>query len=115
MPESFDHERTQAITALVRFSFPIDELRSLLATFSWDFETPLIVLEPAHIRRSLERYLDRDLTADDVCDWANLIEMRDDVDYQSTELVEDFVFAAANPELEGAIDPEWAIAWSARF
>ena len=115
MPESVNDERTQAVIALVRFSFPVDELRSMLTTFPWDFETPLAVLEPADIQRSLRRYLGGDLSADDICDWANLIEMRDDVDYQSTELVEDFVFAAANLELQGAINTEWAKDWISKL
>ena len=51
MPESVNDERTQAVIALVRFSFPVDELRSMLTTFPWDFETPLAVLEPADIQR----------------------------------------------------------------
>jgi hypothetical protein len=55
------------------------------------------------VQRALERYLRGDLTAGDLHSWAETIEMREDVNYESSEQVLDFVFELANSDINGEI------------
>ncbi|MCK4945423.1 MAG: hypothetical protein KAS59_04090 [Alphaproteobacteria bacterium] len=58
----------------------------------------------------LERYLHSELTAENVEDWANAVEIRDDIEFgiKNEETVLDAVYILANPVLEGSLPPEMA-------
>ena len=63
-----------------------------------------IILNVSHIRSVLKRYLSGDVTAEQVLDWADFIEMRDDIDY-SDPAVNQAIYVLATPELEGELTP----------
>ena len=99
--------RQQTITSLVEFTKPLDELRRELAELAWDREgPPLAILRPAHIAAVLERYKRGELTARDVEDWANLVECREDIDFDPRRAADiaDAIFDIASPEMQGSLD-----------
>jgi hypothetical protein len=55
-----------------------------------------------HIRRILNRFIEGQVTAKEVEDWANLVEGRDDIGFVSEEMLE-AIHWLANPYLEGVV------------
>ena len=58
----------------------------------------------------LQRYLDDEITADQLSDWGDLIECRDDISYEPAydSLLKQVIFEIANPNLNSEISPEVA-------
>lgn len=99
--------RPQTITSLVEFTIPLDELRRALAELAWDWDgPPVAILKPAHIAAVLKRYKRGELTARDVEDWANLVECREDIDFDASRAgdIADAIFDIANPEMQGRLN-----------
>jgi hypothetical protein len=96
-----EHERRTVLVNLICFSQPLAELEARLAQFPWDCDEPLVVLTTGHLRSVLDRFLAGEMTAEQVEEWANLIELRDDIDYTSTPVIQVAVFRLANPYLAG--------------
>ena len=78
-----------------------DELRS----FAWDSEEELVTLEAAHLMTVLRRYHEGELSAEQVSEWTEALEVRDDVgfDTRCEGLIREIVYELANPELEGRL------------
>jgi hypothetical protein len=97
-----EHERRTVVADLIRFRLPLAELEAQLARIPWDCDEPLVVLTTGHLRSIIDRFLAGELTAEQVEEWANLIELRDDIDFTSAPVIPDAVFRLANPYLAGA-------------
>jgi len=67
------------VRELLEASRPLPDLARDLASVPWDFEGAGLKLEAVHVRNILRRYLEGDLSAEQVETWANLVEGRDDV------------------------------------
>ncbi|MBP0029192.1 hypothetical protein [Roseofilum sp. Guam] len=93
--------RTELLNALLNFNQPLGEIVPYLHDFGWDSDTPLVVLNCQHLCSILQRYLDRKLSAEDLEDWANTIEGREDITYddEHEELLKNLIFELANPWL----------------
>jgi hypothetical protein len=109
--------RPQAVRALLEYSSPLTTLQRHLAPYPWDSDENLGFLTPSHVVGVLQRYLSDQLTAGDIEEWANLIESREDIgfDPHHSGPLADFVFDAANPDLDGEITLEWARIWIERL
>ena len=68
---------TDALRMLVEYSAPLEQIKAELGKHPFDTDECLFVITPAHMRDILERFLSGALSAEQVEDWANLIEMRD--------------------------------------
>lgn len=79
----------------------MDQLTHTLQHFPWDSPTELVILTPDHIRHVVARYLTGELNEQQLEDWANAIEGREDIGFlPSSEVVlQDAVFQLANPLL----------------
>jgi hypothetical protein len=99
-----DHERRTVVADLIRFNQPLAELEARLARFPWDCDEPLVVLTTGHLRSVTDRFLAGELTAEQVEEWANLVELREDIDLDPAHwtAIQDAVFRLANPYLAGA-------------
>ena len=106
-----DDRRLVLVRELLEFSKPVDEVARNLAQFSWDFEATGVVLTRKHIANVLRRFLNRELTSDQVVDWANAVEGRDDVEYSADQdqILSQSVFELANPLLTERLSDERAI------
>lgn len=101
-----NNDRSTIIELLLSFSRPLDELQRQLSGFDWDFEGVPIVLHPDHIAHVLRRYLSGELTAAMVERWANLIEGREDLSFDSKheKWIRDTVYELANPVLTAQLE-----------
>lgn len=105
-------DRTEALLDLIRLRRPTAEARRRLQAFPWDSDTDLVLLTPADLRRVLDGFASGHLTAEEVEEWANAIESRDDVGFDelSQDLVFDCLFELANPRIERPLIvaiPDW--------
>lgn len=91
-----DARRTQTLEALLSRSISVDSAAALLSQEPWDSDLPLVTLSAAHLESELRRFLDGELSAQDVGDWANFFEVRDDVEFDN-ETAKAIVFELANP------------------
>jgi len=67
---------------LVEFMGDLEEISNSLSRFPWDSDDELVKLESRHLESALSRYLSGELCASSLEKWANLIECRDDIDYE---------------------------------
>ena len=68
-------ERYTVLKSLLEFSESVDRLRSLLGSITWDFDGVPLRMNRDHVRTILARYVDGDLSSQDVEDWANFMEL----------------------------------------
>ena len=93
------------LRTLVECQTPLADIASRLSAFSWD-SPPLLVLRREHVVAVLRRYLAGELRAEDVHEWADLVEVRDDIGLELGHEValRNALFALATPEVEGQLD-----------
>jgi hypothetical protein len=98
--------RTDVLYSLIRLDRPIDEIRAELLTFPWGHPQELVTLTAEHIRSVLTRLTSGTLTADLVCEWADAIEMREDIGYEERfhEEIVEAIHVMADPLLNGPLD-----------
>jgi hypothetical protein len=83
---------------------PIADLKAAIQSLDWDAE-PEIVLLRSHIVSALQRFALNQLSTKDLEEWANLIECREDIEFER-EYEHDLsnaIFSLANPELQGSL------------
>jgi hypothetical protein len=62
---------------------PLEELRALLGSLSWDCSRELVPPRSGDVVAVLDRFLSRHLQASEVVDWADSLEVSDDVSVES--------------------------------
>lgn len=102
--------RPELIRLILDGHFPVKPLRDELAAYPWDADEPLVTLRPDHIGRILERFLGGELTSQNVQEWAEAVEARDDVDFADVPErdLPGIVFILANPDINGPLTPDLA-------
>ena len=98
-------DRFDVLRELVAFSKPVGVLSSSLSKFDWDYEGEPLVVTASQIQGVLKFFLAGEYTAKDMEDWANLIECREDLEFEEHhhEAIENVVHCLANPALQGEI------------
>lgn len=93
--------RTEILSKLLAYQTPLDELTQLLQQFPWDCDAELVVLTPDHVRHIINRYLSGELNAQQLEDWANAIESREDIGFLPgyEDALGDVIHQLANPLL----------------
>lgn len=96
----------------IEFKKPFGDLEAQLSSFSWDYDDAPVFVTRGDLKNVLSRFLQKELTADDVHHWADFLELRDDVDFLShdSDLLPDMMHSLANPYLEGKLTEEKAAA-----
>lgn len=104
-----DAARICLLEDLLAARTPLAPIAAGLARITWD-SAPLVVLQRQHIIAILERYLARDLGADTVREWAELVELSDDIEFEGghDEVAQEALFTLATPETEGELDAQLA-------
>jgi hypothetical protein len=84
---------------------PIHLLADLLSRLDWDKVDTTVVVRTSHIKNVLTIFLNCEISAVVVEDWANLIECREDLEYEKEEndRIEMAISELANPVLNGGI------------
>jgi len=102
-----EEERRSIIHSLVGLDQPVAELKTLLAPLPWDYPKPLVRLTYDHIRSVLLRFLAGNLEAKDVEEWAELVEMRDDIEF-ADERTQEVIHMLSTPKIHFPIDSQLA-------
>lgn len=92
--------RTQALQQIITFGEHRDDAVSALGQYGWDPEFDVINVDPSALLHVLNKYVQGNITADDLELWANFIECRDELDYS---VIEGYIYALADPEQMGDI------------
>lgn len=98
--------RIETLNNLVSYSKPLHLLSNELSNYSWDYTELPVILTTKHLSNILKRCILGDISVLEVENWANLIECREDLDYEELnyERIEEIIFRLANPELEGDLN-----------
>lgn len=106
-------ERIEALRDLVELREPIPVAIGRLRLFPWDSDAMLVTLTGNDLIRILDRYLRRKLSNTEVEEWAEALEGRDDVGYESQlgEILRRIIFELANPLLTTPLGPAQARRW----
>ncbi|MFM7438233.1 MAG: hypothetical protein ACKO2V_06445 [Snowella sp.] len=100
--------RQEYLNALVNLDQPLSTILPILKTFPWDNNQTIITLKKEHLIQILNQYFDHSLSATDLENWANAIECREDITYETEDkdFINDIIFDLANPILNTPISPE---------
>jgi len=108
-----DADRLEALEDLVLLRRPIADAVRRLREFCWDSETDYVTLTRRDVGRVLDAFLDRQLNTGAVTLWADALESREDIGFESgfEDGLKEFIFTAANPAINEPIDVETALRW----
>ncbi len=97
--------RQAVLSSLIRFNEPVTRLKVALESFPWDVDHPIITLTREDIAAILRRFTFGEFGADALEGWANLVEGREDIEFESghAEVISDAIFQLANPILCGPL------------
>lgn len=99
--------RGSALQDLISFSKSVNLLAAALNEFAWDFDGSPATIGREHLARVIERYIEGRLTAREIEEWANLVEGREDIDFEAgyERIVGECVYELANPLLTQRLSP----------
>jgi hypothetical protein len=97
-------DRADILASLIRFDRPIAELEALVRALDWDAE-PVATIRRRDIVAVIERFLAGEIDAGDVVRWADLLEGREDMNFEPRHepAVADAIYDLANPDLQGEL------------
>ena len=100
------NKRLETLKNLATFSKFLDELSSDLSEFNWDYDGEPLVVTSSQIAKVLQRYISGEIDAGEVEQWANMLECREDIEFEKNneEQLDNIIYCLANPELEGEIN-----------
>lgn len=101
-------QRFDVLRNLIILSRPLEDLTADLSQLSWDYEGDPLVVNASQIKEILLRYLNGDISARELEQWANLIECREDLEFEERhhDAIENTIYCLANPSLQGAISSD---------
>ena len=99
--------RLELLTDLVAFNKPIKILADGLSKFDWDYEEQPLIISASQVQDILQRFLDGEFSAKELEEWANIIECREDLEFEEKKHreIENIIYCLANPSLQGEINP----------
>ena len=102
--------RLELVGALIEQPSATSAIMLDLKKYEWDSENELVTLKPHHIIQCLSLYISGEITSEQVQDWANAIEGRDDIGLHESDktTLDEMIFWLANPYLNYPITLELA-------
>jgi len=92
--------RVEALAQIVTFGSERDKAYLELVKYCYDSDVELFEVSESILAEVLSMFVSGSISEDELEDWANFVECRDDLDY---EKIEGFIYALANPLLLGEI------------
>jgi hypothetical protein len=98
-------DRGRALRMLIEYQLPIEFVLGELRSSGWDSAQDFAVITKEDVIAILNRYMNDELSSQQVIDWANLIECREDIGFPlgEGEILPEIIFRLANPNLEGEV------------
>jgi hypothetical protein len=93
--------RVEALAQIVTFGPERDNAYLELVKYSYDSDVELFEVSESKLSGVLIMSISGNISDDELEDWANFVECRDDLDY---ERIEGYIYALANPLLIGGIN-----------
>ncbi|MHC1550352.1 hypothetical protein [Phyllobacterium sp. K27] len=104
MAQEPNEMRLAIVERLIRFSQPIATSLEHLSRFDWDYNGEPYVIFEDHVISVLRRFLNDELNAQDVANWADALEVREDVVFdETTEWTQETIHLLSNPMINGEI------------
>jgi thioester reductase-like protein len=97
--------RTEILKDLILLQADINDLEKELSQYPWDAEEPLLKVSKVDFIFVFQKCIDNEISFDELLNWANAIECRDDLDFANEEMQE-IVFELASPEINREITNE---------
>jgi len=98
-------ERENILSDLVHLRRSLADIRRDLSRYPWDFEKPLVTISKQDFLNVLKKCRDGLISYDDLENWADAITLRDDIGFETDEMLE-IIFELANPDINGQISKE---------
>jgi hypothetical protein len=100
--------REDLLSKLIHFTAPVEELGKKLSAFEWDSEDYLVTLTRIQISEVIKQFLNKKITAEELVEWANAVEMRDDIEYEPghEKIIASSLFELSIPEINFPINEE---------
>ena len=100
--------RKEILFKLIQFTEPVEVLSEKLRNFSWDSKESLVVLSRGNISNAIKLFLDKKITRNSFIDWANCVEMRDDIEYEVgfEKIIATILFELSIPEINDLINDD---------
>lgn len=95
-------DRRACLEDLIHGVLPIGTTAAAVRRLPWDSEEELVVVTRGHCIAVLDRFLAGQLSADQIEEWADTLEIREDVGHE-VEIVGEVILTLANPVLFGTI------------
>jgi len=93
-------KRVEALVQIVTFGPERDNAYLELVKYSYDSDIELFEISESILADVLIMFISGNISDDELENWANFVECRDDLDY---ERIEGYIYALANPLLLGEI------------
>lgn len=97
--------RKNLLEDLLNLSRPISEILDDLSNYSWDSEVTYINVSKYHVFKVLRSALNDEISLEDIEDWSNALESREDIEFESEKLYQ-IIVELANPILYGKLSNE---------
>lgn len=104
--------RRATLLNLIELRVPLTAALNAVRRLLWDSDAELVILRVADVRHALTEFRDERLTANDIEQWAEAVEGREDIGFEpgQEDRLKHFLFEAANPELSRPVEQvcaEW--------
>jgi hypothetical protein len=112
-----NNRRIELLQELLYLKKPVNQVIAELSEFDWDVDTSLVTLTASIAESVLQQYINGTASESEIENWANGIEVRDDIDFEldCEDTLSQFVFELANPILTQEITIESAKDWINRL
>jgi|SRR5688572_29158397 hypothetical protein len=97
--------RKDILKDLVCLNGNLATLQDELSQYPWDAKAPSLIISKNDFYTVFKRCIEGEINFEDLVNWANTIECRDDLDFEVEEMQE-IIFELANPEINGEITKE---------
>ncbi len=103
-------KRKKLLKSLLEMNGAISVICAQLSEFGWDCEEDLITFKSNNALSVLNQYLKHQITKDDLEEWANAIEGREDISFEK-DYLKKLIYDLANPILTEPITNHTAKRW----
>lgn len=99
--------RYEVLNDIINFNGKVSDLQNELSHYEWDSAVPIIKISYINIKSALLLFVNDKISLDDLTAWANILECREDIEFEDEE-IEEMIFYLANPEINGNLTKEAA-------